>query len=101
MIFLKHWKFFNFAIMKHIFLLLGITGLIFCASCSGEGAYTEEEKQEQDSIDEKRQESDFEKLEKQTAPKPGDTSAKSPMPDPLNNQQVAEPKVITEAEEVK
>ena len=87
--------------MKHIFLLFGIATLVFGASCSGEGAYSEEEKQEQDSTDNARQESDFEKLEIQNRPKPGDTAAKSPIPDPLNNQQVVEPKVITEAEEIK
>ncbi|MBM3921018.1 MAG: hypothetical protein FJ347_07315 [Sphingomonadales bacterium] len=87
--------------MKHFFLLLGTTTLFIFASCSGEGAYSEEEKKEQDSVDEKHQEADFEKLENQYRPKPGDTAAKSPIPDPLNNQQVAEPKVIIEAEEVK
>ena len=87
--------------MKHIFLLLSVAVLVFSASCSGEGAYTEEEKQEQDSTDSARQEADFEKLEQQTAPKPGDTSAKSSKPDPLNNQQVKEQKVMTEAEDIK
>ena len=87
--------------MKHIFLLLGITGLVFCISCSGEGAYTEEEKQEQDSTDSARQEADFEKLEKQNPPKPGDTPAHSPKSMPLDDHKVAEPKVITEAEEIK
>lgn len=87
--------------MKHIFLILSTAGLFFAAGCSGEGAYTEEEKQEQDSTDNARQEADFEKLENQNAPKPGDTAMKSAVPDPLDNQKVEEPKVIIEAEEVK
>jgi len=87
--------------MKHIFILVSITMLVLGASCSGDGAYSDEEKQEQDSTDSARQEANFEKLENQNRPKPGDTGAKSPIPDPLKNQQVAEPKVITEAEEVK
>jgi PBP1b-binding outer membrane lipoprotein LpoB len=76
--------------MKHFFLLLGVTAIFFSASCSGDGAYTEEEKQEQDSTDKARQEADFEKLENQS----GDTATKSELPDPTKNQQVAEPTAI-------
>ena len=87
--------------MKYVLMIFSVGVLIFGTSCSGDGAYTEEEKQEQDSTDNARQEADFEKLENQTAPKPGDTAARSSVPDPLNNQQVEEPKVIIDAEEVK
>lgn len=93
MIFSKPSKFFNFAIMKQFFLLLGAATLFLFASCSGEGAYTEEEKQEQDSTDSARQESDFEKLENESG-NGGDTSVKSKLPDPAKNQQVAEPTVL-------
>lgn len=91
----------NFALMKYVLMIFSVGVLIFGTSCSGEGAYTEEEKQEQDSTDNARQEADFEKLENQNAPKPGDTATRSAVPDPLDNQKVEEPKVIIEAEEVK
>lgn len=86
--------------MKHLFLLFGITCLLFTAACSGDGAYTEEEKKEQDSKDSARQETDFEKLEQQDAKRP-DTAAKAPLPDPVKNPQVEEPKLIISAEEGK
>lgn len=86
--------------MKHIFLLFGIATLVFGASCSGEGAYSEEEKLQQDSTDNARQESDFEKLEKENANKP-DSAIKADIPAPNKDQPVEEPKVIIEAEEVK
>ena len=91
----------NFALMKYVLMIISVGVLVLGNSCSGDSAYTEEEKLEQDSTDKARQEADFEKLENQNAPKPGDTAANSPVPDPLNNQKVAEPKVIIEAEEVK
>lgn len=86
--------------MKHISFLFCIATLIFSASCSGEGAYSEEEKQMQDSTDSARQESDFEKLEKENVNKP-DSAVKTNMPAPNKDQPVEEPKVIIEAEEVK
>ena len=79
--------------MKQFFLLLGAATLFFFASCAGEGAYSEDEKQEQDSTDNARQEADFEKLENETG-NSKDTAAKSKLPDPSKNQQVAEPTII-------
>ncbi len=79
--------------MKHFFLLMGAATLFFFASCSGEGAYSEEEKQEQDSTDSARQDADFEKLENESG-KSADTASKSKLPDPSKNQQVAEPTIL-------
>lgn len=53
-----------FATMKKLFLILAAGTLFLAAGCSGKGAYSEDEKKAQDSVDDVRQEDGFDALEK-------------------------------------
>lgn len=66
--------------MKKIAFILGLAVMTFSAGCSGEGAYSEDEKKAQDSTDSERHEDQFEKMEEQM--KSGDTANSSAAPGP-------------------
>lgn len=53
--------------MKKIAFIFGVTAMAFVAACSNQGAYSEEEKQAQDSADNERQEDKFKEMEQQMA----------------------------------
>lgn len=66
--------------MKKIAFILGLAVLTFSAGCSGEGAYSEDEKKEQDSTDSERHEDKFEKMEEEM--KAADTVKSTAVPGP-------------------
>lgn len=63
--------------MKKIVFVIALGTLFLAAGCSGKGAYTEEEKKSQDSVDEVRQEDGFDALEKMGSDSAGSTAADS------------------------
>lgn len=67
--------------MKKIYLAFTIAVLGLAVGCSNEGAFSEEEKKQQDSVDAARQPDGFEALEKQQRIDDSIARASAPKPD--------------------